>query len=232
MALRPPAWLSPRLPVCGDLNIATVFEASGNSPTSGPTVRMIGLPGPSGSVPGGHSSFSRRMPTPEPPRPPANSSSAGFQPRTAAVARSIYKTRGRGSFASIVHLFDLFHNNNFVRAERLAVAAVQADLRFALMLVPQNRAKRAGLGAVAAADAQLGFQRTPPPSRSLSASVGQTRAQGGSWQARQTITTKPLRTPPAERMPMQEAASPPSPKRRAQANMQDWHPTQRSASTT
>jgi hypothetical protein len=29
IALRPPAWLSPKLPVCGDLNIAVVFEASG-----------------------------------------------------------------------------------------------------------------------------------------------------------------------------------------------------------
>ena len=29
-ALRPPQWLSPRLPVWGDLNIATVFDAIGN----------------------------------------------------------------------------------------------------------------------------------------------------------------------------------------------------------
>jgi len=29
------AWLSPKFPVCGDLNIATALEAMGNNPTSG-----------------------------------------------------------------------------------------------------------------------------------------------------------------------------------------------------
>jgi hypothetical protein len=61
--------------------------------------------------------------------------------------------------------------------------------------------------------------------------VGQTRAQGGSGQALQTITTKPFRTPPAERTQMLERARPPTPGRRAQANMHDWHPTQRSLSS-
>lgn len=76
------------------------------------------------------------------------------------------------------------------------------------------------------------FKRTPPPGRRGSASVGQTRAHGGSGQARQTMTTKPLRTPPAERTQMLDAARPPLPERRAQANTQDWQPTQRSLSSS
>ncbi len=49
--------------------MATVLEAMGNSPTSGPTARMTGFSGPRGSAPGGHSSSSRRIATPAPPRP-------------------------------------------------------------------------------------------------------------------------------------------------------------------
>src|SRR5665811_685848 len=35
-ALRPPACDSPKLPVCGDLNIATVLDPRGKSPSRGP----------------------------------------------------------------------------------------------------------------------------------------------------------------------------------------------------
>jgi hypothetical protein len=73
---------------------------------------------------------------------------------------------------------------------------------------------------------------TPPPWRILSASTGQTLAQGGSAQARHTMTTNPRLTPPAEWTPMHADAKPPSPVLRAQANMHIWQPTHRSTSTT
>jgi hypothetical protein len=78
----------------------------------------------------------------------------------------------------------------------------------------------------------LGSSRTPPPSRGVSASVGQTLAHGGFSQARQTMTTNPLLMPPSDRTWMHEPSKPPRPKRLAQANIHDWQPTQRSASRT
>jgi hypothetical protein len=60
--------------------------------------------------------------------------------------------------------------------------------------------------------------------------VGQTLEHGGSGQARHTTTANPLRMPPADLTHMLDFARPPIPGRRAQANMQDWHPTQRSES--
>src|SRR5664280_1836485 len=49
-ALRPPACDSPRLPVCGDLNIATVLDPRGKSPSRGPVARTTGASGASGSM--------------------------------------------------------------------------------------------------------------------------------------------------------------------------------------
>src|SRR5512142_3132479 len=156
MALRPPAWLSPRLPVWGDLKVATVFEARGNRPTSGPTVRMMGLAGLSASMPGGHSSLSRRMPTPAPPRP-ASKRSGRSCTQERRRARSIYKTRVMGSFASMGrlrgavsglnrgkigrrnHRLNFLHLDHAVRAVGLAVPAVNADLGLIFVVVPQDR---------------------------------------------------------------------------------------------
>lgn len=73
---------------------------------------------------------------------------------------------------------------------------------------------------------------TPPPSRGVSAWVGQTVAHGGFWHARQTMTTNPFLIPPAERMPIRDSPIPPLPDLRVHANMQSWQPTQRSTSTT
>jgi hypothetical protein len=67
MALLPPVWLSPRFPVRGDLNMDTVFDASGKSPVSGPTAKMMGLSGPSGSAFSGQCSKSNLVATPVPP---------------------------------------------------------------------------------------------------------------------------------------------------------------------
>src|SRR5450756_3190654 len=52
-ALRPPACDSPRLPVCGDLNIATVLDPRGKSPSRGPVASTTGASGASGSMPAG-----------------------------------------------------------------------------------------------------------------------------------------------------------------------------------
>ena len=73
---------------------------------------------------------------------------------------------------------------------------------------------------------------TPPPSLSLRASTGHTRRHGGSRHALQTITVKPRSMPPVERARIADFANPPEPNRLLQANMQSWHPTHRSESTT
>lgn len=64
------------------------------------------------------------------------------------------------------------------------------------------------------------------------APTGQEAAQGGSGQARHTMTTNPFSTPPTERTAMAERASPPSPNRREQAKAQRRQSTHRPASTT
>src|SRR5512137_803599 len=70
---------------------------------------------------------------------------------------------------------------------------------------------------------------TPPPFRCVYAPVGQAAAQGAGSQARQTLASKPVESPPADRMRMPDVSHE---SRlwtiRAQAREQEWQPMQRS----
>ena len=95
IALRPPAWLSPRLPVCGDLNMATVLEASGYRPTSGPTAKMIGLSGRTDQRPAGILLPAGGCRRPSRPARASNRSVAFLHPEAAAAQIDIQDTAQR-----------------------------------------------------------------------------------------------------------------------------------------
>jgi len=75
-------------------------------------------------------------------------------------------------------------------------------------------------------------RRTPPSFLGSRAFVGQTFAQGGLSQARQTMTLKPRSIPPTDFTAIQALVRPASSCLREHANMQHWQPTHRSVSNT
>jgi len=70
-----------------------------------------------------------------------------------------------------------------------------------------------------------GLSLTPPVGLTVRASTGHALAQGGSLQALQTITLKPLDIPPADTTLIAVFASPALPDLLEQANIQLWQPT-------
>src|SRR4030042_1538916 len=124
-ALRPPQWRSPRFPVSGDLNMATVLEAIGYNPVKGPTANIIGFPGANGSIPFGHSCSRRFIATPDPPIISLKSSFLSSV-QNLFRERSMCRMFERVSFI----LFDFLHFDYVIFTVIGAVATVNAYARF------------------------------------------------------------------------------------------------------
>src|SRR5659263_591426 len=130
-ALRPPACDSPRLPVCGDLNIATVLDPRGKSPSRGPVASTTGASGASGSMPAGQFSVRSWIATPAPPKYfPNRSSRRSTQERF--LLRSTYRTLASGSFGSIGDLLAAFFERQY--AMRAVLGTVAPRQRQVLIL--------------------------------------------------------------------------------------------------
>src|SRR5450756_1903936 len=158
-ALRPPACDSPRLPVCGDLNIATVLDPRGKSPSRGPVASTIGASGASGSMPAGQFSVRSWMATPAPPKYfPNRSSRRSTHERF--LLRSTYRTLASGSFGSIGDLLAaFFERQHSMRAVLGTVATMHTDDRLLCFLVPEDSADDTGLPAQSTAGALRGVQK-------------------------------------------------------------------------
>src|SRR5659263_592884 len=197
-ALRPPACDSPRLPVCGDLNIATVLDPRGKSPSRGPVASTTGASGASGSMPAGQFSVRSWIATPAPPKYfPNRSSRRSTQERF--LLRSTYRTLASGSFGSIGDLLaTFFERQHSMRAVLGTVATMHADDRL-LSFLSQKMALTMHASRHSPQPVHFeGFRRTPPPLRRTNASSGHTLAHGGSWHARQTTTERPRSMPPTD----------------------------------